>query len=288
MVPDPDAFQQGFDLLALTDPSVADDAPFRSWWDRSGNLGMTPAMARAQDADYDCDVRRHLSMIDMPTLVIHRDVFLGAEHGRYLAEHISGAKYIELPGVDARHWVGDTGPMLDEIEEFVTGARGGSDVDRVLATVLFTDIVGSTDRAAELGDSRWRDLLDRHDQRVRRQISRFRGRVVKTVGDGFVAVFDSPGKAIQSALAIRDTLEAIDVQVRAGIHAGEIEIRGDDVAGLAVHIGARVSALAGSGEILVSSTVMDLVAGSVVTFSNRGQHTLKGVPGIWRLFAVES
>jgi class 3 adenylate cyclase len=157
-----------------------------------------------------------------------------------------------------------------------------------LATVLFTDIVGSTDHAAQLGDRRWRDLLDRHDQSVRVQIGRFRGREVKTVGDGFVATFDSPGRAIECAVAIRDTLATYDIGVRAGIHTGEIEVRGDDVAGLAVHIGARVSALAGPGEILVSSTVKDLVAGSTVEFNERGEHELKGVPGEWRLYAVRS
>ena len=176
--------------------------------------------------------------------------------------------------------------MLDEIEEFVTGVRGGMGTERILATVVFTDIVGSTDRAAQLGDGRWRDLLDRHDQSVRTQIERFRGREVKTVGDGFVATFDSPRRAIECALAIRENLKGFDIGVRAGIHTGEIEVRGDDVAGMAVHIGARVSALAGPGEVLVSSTVKDLVVGSSVEFDERGEHDLKGVPGTWRLFAV--
>ena len=193
---------------------------------------------------------------------------------------------MELPGADVIYWVGETGPMLDEIEEFVTGVRGGSGTERVLATVLFTDIVGSTDRAAQLGDERWRDLLDRHDQSVRTQIDRYRGREVKTVGDGFVATFDSPGRAIECALAVREALQALDIEVRAGIHTGEIEVRGDDVAGMAVHIGARVTALAGPGEVLVSSTVKDLVVGSSVEFVVLGEHELKGVPGTWRLFAV--
>jgi class 3 adenylate cyclase len=186
------------------------------------------------------------------------------------------------------YWVGDTGPMLDEIEEFVTGVRGGSGTERVLATVLFTDIVGSTDRAAQLGDERWRDLLDRHDQSVRTQIGRFRGREVDNAGDGFLATFDSPGRAIECALAIRATLKALDIDVRVGIHTGELEVRGDDVAGMAVHIGARVSALAGPGEVLVSSAVPPLVAGSDLEFTDRGEHELKGVPGTWRVLAVNS
>jgi len=191
-----------------------------------------------------------------------------------------------LPGADALYWVGDTRELLDEIEEFVTRARGGSGTDRVMATVLFTDIVGSTERAAQLGDERWRDLLDRHDQSVRTQIGRFRGREVNTVGDGFVATFDSPGRAIECALAIRDTLKAFDIDIRVGSHTGEIEIRGDDVAGLAVHIGARVSALADPGEVVVSGAVPPLVAGVGFQFTDRGEHELKGIPGTWRILAV--
>ena len=231
--------------------------------------------------------RHVLPEISAPTLVLQRtDTIFGVGYGRYLAEHIAGAKFVELPGADVVYWVGDTGQMLDEIEEFVTGVRGGSGTERVLATVVITDIVGSTDRAAQLGDGRWRDLLDRHDRSVRTQLERFRGREVKTVGDGFVATFDSPGRAIECALAIRETLKASNIAVRAGVHTGEVEIRGDDVAGMAVHIGSRVSALARPGEVLVSSTVKDLVVGSRVEFEERGEHELKGVPGTWRLFSV--
>jgi class 3 adenylate cyclase len=287
---EPDAVEQGYDTLAGVAPSVVGDPAFRAWWDRAGNLGATPAMARAiQRARFEIDVRGVLPTIRVPTLVLQRadSPALDVGHGRYLAGHIGDTRLVELPGADLLYWVGDTGEMLDEIEEFLTGVRGGSGVERVLATVLFTDIVGSTDRAALIGDQRWRDLLDRHDQAVRAQIERFRGRAVKTTGDGFVATFDSPGRAIASALAIRDTLKAFDIGVRAGIHSGEIEVRGNDVAGMAVHIGARVSSLAGPGEVLVSSTVKDLVAGSSVEFVDRGQHELKGVPGTWRLFAVD-
>ena len=289
---EPDAVEQGVDMLTMIAPSVAGDPAFRAWFDRAGNLGATPAMAHAHWAEvFANDVRRLLPQIRVPTLVVHREnvscPFLEVGHGRFLAEHIPGAKYVELSGSDALYWVGSTRQLLDEIEEFVTGSRGGFGTERILATVLFTDIVGSTGKAAQLGDERWRDLLDRHDHRVRTQIERFRGREVNTVGDGFVATFDSPGRAIESALAIRENLKGIDVEVRAGIHTGEIEVRGDDVAGMAVHICARVSALAGPGEILASGAVPPLVAGSGIEFVDRGERELKGVPGSWRLFHVE-
>jgi class 3 adenylate cyclase len=287
----PDAVEQGMDILTMVAPSVAGDPAFRAWFDRAGNLGATPGMAEAHWAEvFGNDVRPLLAQIRVPALVLHRQEvtapFLEVGHGRYLGKQIPGAKYVELPGADALHWVGDTGALLDEVEEFVTGVRGGPGTERVLATLLFTDIVGSTDRAAHLGDKRWRDLLDRHDQRVRAEIARFRGREVNTMGDGFVATFDSPSRAIECALAIREALNASDIGVRAGIHTGEVELRGNDVAGIAVHIGARVSSLAGPGEVLVSSTVKDSVVGSNAGFEQRGEHELKGVPGTWRLFAV--
>jgi class 3 adenylate cyclase len=287
---DPDATEQGHDNLAMLAPSVAREPAFRAWWDRSGNMGATPAMARALlRGVFEIDVRHLLAQVSVPTLVLHRaDVaFPNPGHGRYLAEHIAGARYVELPGADTFYWVGDTATMLDEVEEFLTGVRGGTGTERVLATLLFTDLVGSTDRAARLGDRRWRDLLERHHQSVRGQIQRFRGKEVDTAGDGFFATFDSPGRAIECALAIREALRGLDLEVRAGVHTGEIEVREGAVAGLTVHIGARVSALAGPGEVLVSSTVKDLVAGSSVQFADRGEHDLKGVPGSWRLFAVE-
>jgi class 3 adenylate cyclase len=290
---DPNAVEQGFDFLAHVAPSVAGDAAFRAWNDRAGNLGATPAMARAlHRARLTADVRHLLPEIQVPTLIIHRaDIMypLGhVGHGRYLAEHIPAAKYVEVPGIDTLYWVGDTTRMLDEIEEFLTGIRGGSGTERVLATVLFTDIVGSTERAAAVGDRGWRDLLDNHDQTVRRQLERFRGREVDTAGDGFFATFDSPGRAIECALAIRDALKELNIDVRAGIHTGEIEVRGDGLAGLTVNIGARVSALAGAGEVFVSSTVKDIVSGSGLELAERGEHKLKGVPGTWHVFAVNA
>jgi len=188
---DPDAVEQGHDMLALLAPSAADDPGFRAWWDRAGNLAATPAMVRTgMVTRYQTDVRQHLPKIQIPTIIIQRrDTWSGVGGSQYLTEHIAGSRYVELPGADALYWVGDTGPILDEIEEVVTGARGGSGTERVLATVLFTDIVGSTDRAAQLGDGRWRDLLDRHDQRIRTQVDRFKGREIDTAGDGFFVTF---------------------------------------------------------------------------------------------------
>jgi class 3 adenylate cyclase len=234
------------------------------------------------------DVRPVLPAVQAPTLVLYRrgDPFAGKPHAMYLAEHIPGATLVELGGEDNLIFAGDSDADLDEIEEFLTGARHAPDTDRVLATVLFTDIVGSTERAGVLGDKRWRDLLDSHDRAVRRQLERFRGTEISTVGDGFLATFDGPGRAIQCACAIRDTVRALGIDIRAGLHTGEVELRGDDVAGMAVHIGARVSALARPGEVLVSSTVKELVAGSGIDFEDRGEHELKGVPGFWRLYAV--
>src|ERR1700681_526985 len=202
--------------------------------------------------------------------------FVASGHGRYLAEHIPGARYVELPGADSLHWVGETATMLDEIEEFITGVRGGFDAERVLTTIVFTDIVGSTQRAAALGDDRWRDLLDHHDTTIRHELVRFGGREVNTAGDGFVATFRSPSVAIDCADAIVDAVGELGVEVRVGIHAGEVEVRGADIAGMAVYIGARVAALAAPSEVLVSSTVREIVTGSRRTFTERGEHELKG------------
>ncbi len=287
---EPDAVDQGFDMLGYIAPSKVDDDAFRAWWDMAGNRAASPSMARAIILTVrHCDVRDTLSRITAPTLVLHRNTcdFCPVDNGRYIAEHITGAHFVELPGADALYWVGDTAPMLDEIEEFVTGVRGGFGAERVLTTIMFTDIVGSTERAALLGDDRWRDLLDNHDTIVRHEIDRFGGREVNTAGDGFVATFMSPSAAIACADAIVDAVRVLGIEVRVGIHAGEVEVRGLDVAGLAVHIGARVAALAGPSEVLVSSTVRDIVTGSRHRFADRGEYELKGVPGQWRLCALE-
>jgi class 3 adenylate cyclase len=214
--------------------------------------------------------------------------FIGPEQSRYVAEHISDARYVELPGADHIPWLGDSDALVDEIEEFLTGVRPAPQPDRLLATVLFSDIVGSTARAVASGDRVWRDRLDAHDAMVRRQLERFGGKEIKTTGDGFLAIFDSPVRGILCGQAIRDAAQQIGMDVRVGLHTGEIERRGDDIAGVAVHIAARVAGLAGSGDVLVSRTVTDLVAGSGISFDDRGERDLRGVPGTWRLFAVGS
>jgi class 3 adenylate cyclase len=238
-------------------------------------------------ANRDVDLRPVLPSVHVPTLVLYRTGALLAGQSRYVADHIAGATRVELPGEDSLlFFLGDTGPLLDAIEEFLTGQLPLHHSDRVLATVLFTDIVGSTEHAAQVGDRRWKELLVTHDALLGAEVDRFRGRMVKSTGDGVLATFDGPGRAIRCACAIRDSVLQLGIDMRAGLHAGEIELRGDDVAGMAVHIGARVSAAAGAGEVLVSSTVKDLVAGSDIDFDDRGEHELKGVPGSWKLYAV--
>ena len=272
-------------------PRALDDPVFMSEYRRHYRTSITPAVQRAEaEMSTLADVRPLLSAIQAPTLVLYRtgDKWIGEPHAAYLAKHIPGAKLVGLPGEDNMIVAGDNDPDLDEIEEFLTGTRPVPITDRVLATVLFTDIVGSTDRAADLGDRKWRELLDSHDRAVRRQLERFNGREVNTSGDGFLATFDGPGRAIQCGCAIRDAVRALDIEVRVGLHTGEIEVRGDDVAGIAVHIGARVAALAAASEVLVSGTMPSLVTGSGITFDGRGEHALKGVPGTWRLYAVTS
>jgi class 3 adenylate cyclase len=286
---EPDAVDRGFDILRIIAPSVADDDAFRSWWDMAGNRAASPSMARAVVMTIkQSDVRDRLPRITAPTLILHRDNpgFSPVDHARYLAEHIAGSRLVELPGHDSLYWVGNTAQMLDEIEEFITGVRGGAESERLLTTIVFTDIVGSTERAALLGDDRWRDLLDNHDRIVRHELKRFSGREVNTAGDGFVATFSSPSAAIACADAIVDAVRVLGIEVRVGIHAGEVEIRGTDVAGMAVHIGARVAAHAGPSEVLVSSTLRDIVTGSRHQFADRGESALKGVPGHWRLYAL--
>jgi class 3 adenylate cyclase len=228
-----------------------------------------------------------LGALQIPTLVLHRaeERAVPVELGREMAAAIPGARLVELPGIDHIPWVGDGEAILDEIEEFLTGARQAHEADRAVATVLFTDIVDSTRQAAELGDRRWRQLLDSHDRLTREQLERYRGREVQTTGDGFLATFDGPARAINCAESIINRVDSLGVSIRAGLHTGELELRGEDVGGMAVHIGARIGALASGGEVLVSRTVRDLVVGSGIEFEERGTHKLKGVPGEWQLFA---
>lgn len=283
---DPQAPQA--DDVPLMAPSLAHDDSFRAWWRRAGHRGASPAMASAVwRMLLDCDVRALLGDLAVPALVVHaRDnAFIRIGHGRYLAERIPGAHYVELASADHVSWV-CAADVAGEVEEFLTGTRQIPASHRPLAAVLFTDIVGSTELAALLGDRAWKERLDQHDEMTGRQIRRFAGRFVKSTGDGTLATFDAPARAIQCALAIRDALHQLGLGVRAGVHIGEIELRGDDVAGIAVHIAQRISSLAGPGDVLVSRTIVDLVAGSDLTFEDCGEHELKGVPGDWRLFAV--
>ena len=276
--------------LALWAPSRRDDLDMRQWWARLQRMAASPGMVRNIFALYPkMDIRDVLPTIQVPTLVLHRrdDRMVALEMGRYLADHIPGAKFVELEGTDHLFFTGDADAIVDEIEEFLTGVRPVPAIERVLATVLFTDIVDSTRCAVELGDERWKELLGRHDAQVRRQLERFQGREVNTTGDGFVATFDGPARAIRCATAIRDAVRSLGLEVRAGVHTGEVEVRDDDISGIAVHLAARVAGAAGAGEVLVSRTVVDLVAGSGLSFAARGEYALKGVPGEWELFAVE-
>ena len=271
-------------------PSHQDDPAFMEWAGRLERLAASPAAARKiLDLIGQFDVRHVLPTIRVPTLVMHRpdDGFLDVRHSRYLAEHIPGARLIEFRDVEDHLFsMGDPAALVGEIEEFLTGRRHEPEPDRMLATVLFTDICRSTERAAEMGDSAWRGLLTRHDQLVRRELARHRGREVKHTGDGFLATFDGPARGLRCASAISEGVQGLGIGVRAGVHTGELEIRDTDVGGLAVHIGARVMAQAQEHEVLASSTVKDLVVGSGLDFTDRGTHELRGVPGEWRLFAV--
>jgi class 3 adenylate cyclase len=277
-------------FLEQVAPTRARDPLFAQWWGRLERLSYGPGNALAYfRMNGQIDVREILPTIRVPTLVLQRtqDVYRDKGHAGYLAGHIPGAKLVELPGVDHLPYVGDSESVLAEVEEFLTGVRPPPDPDRILATVLFTDIVDSTALAGRLGDRAWTDLLRRHHDIVRRNLTRFRGREMDTAGDGFFAVFDGPARALRCATAIADDLlRELGIHVRAGVHTGEIELFGASARGLAVHIGARVAALAAPSEVLVSSTVRDLVAGSGIEFDDRGPVSLKGVPGEWRLFAV--
>lgn len=270
-------------------PDSAGDERLRQWWAQFERRAASPAAAMALvRMAYDIDARSVLPAVSVPTLVLHRsgDRMVPVEQGRYVAQHIRGAKYVELPGSGHTFFTGDAEALLNEVQEFLTGVRPGPEPDRVLATVLFTDIVGSSERAAELGDHLWRDLLENYYGLVRRQLERFRGREIDTAGDGLFATFDGPARAIRCASAIAAGARQLGLEVRAGVHTGECEVIGDKVGGIAVHTGARVAAVAGPNEVLVSHTVKDLVAGSGIRFEERGTHALKGIPGEWRLFAV--
>ena len=275
----------------VLNPDMPWNEEIRATWARHERLAASPrTVSLMMPLLAEMDVRAVLPTVGVPTLVVHHadDFFIPPEAGRNVADHISGAKYVEVPGRNMWHFVEPWSSSFQEIAKFLTGHQAEVADDRVLATVLFTDIVDSTRRAAQIGDRDWRALLDAHDAVVRSQLARFRGREVNTSGDGFLAMFDGPQRAIRCAMAIRDAVQALGIQVRAGLHTGECEVRGDDIGGIGVHIGARVSALAGPNDVLVSSTLRDLVIGSGLEFEERGAHELKGVPGEWRLFAVAS
>jgi class 3 adenylate cyclase len=275
----------------VINPDMPWNEEIRARWARQERLAASPrTVALMFPLVTEMDARDLLPAIRVPTLVIHHtdDPLIPPEWGKSVADHIPGAKYVELPGRNVYHFVEPWRESFQEIAEFLTGHQAEVADDRVLATVLFTDIVDSTRRAAEMGDREWHALLDAHDAVVRVQLNRFRGREVSTAGDGFLAMFDGPQRAIRCAMAIRNALQSLGIEVRAGLHTGECEIRGDDIGGIAVHTGARVSALAGPNDVLVSSTLRDLVIGSGLEFDDRGAHRLKGVPGEWHLFAVAS
>jgi class 3 adenylate cyclase len=266
------------------------DRSFAAWRARFERLSLSPGALETMYpvCDLDVDVRSVLGSIRAPTLVFHRrdNEWIPAAFGRYVAEHIAGANFVEIDGTDHHYYRGNVDSILSAVRELVTGTHEAVDDDRVLATVLFTDIVGSTEKASSLGDRAWRDLLVRHHALVRRQIAHFRGREIGSAGDGFLALFDGPARGVRCGLAIRDGVRPLGLEVRAGLHTGECERIGDNVGGIAVHIGARIAAEAEPGEVLASSTVKDLVVGSGLTFQDRGSRALKGVEGEWRLFAA--
>ena len=276
--------------LQVSVPSAPMGGPVHDAYTRLERASASPGTVEAiMSMVLELDVRPVLSTISSPTLVIHRagNEYVGAEHGRFLAEHIPTARYVELPGRDHHYFFGDADVLLDEVQEFLTGVRAPAEPDRVLATVLFTDVVSSTRRTAELGDRRWREVLGGLDATLQRQVERFRGTVVAGRGDGALATFDGPARAIHCARSISEAVRGLDLEVRSGLHTGELELLDGDLGGFAVNLAARVMEQAEPGGILVSRTVVDLVAGSGLDFEDRGEHELKGVPGTWRLFAVK-
>jgi class 3 adenylate cyclase len=279
------------ELVGMLAPSKAGDPAFKQWLARSERVGASPGAAKAFiRMNAEIDIRNVLPTITVPTLVLQRTgtTAMPVEAGRYVAARVPSARYVEFPGDDILPFIGDAAPLMDEIQEFVTGARPQPTSHRVLATVLFTDVVGSTEKAHQLGDQRWHELLDRHDMIVATQLEKFGGRLIKSMGDGILATFDGPARGIQCACAIRDGVRSLGLEIRSGLHTGEVEIRGSDVGGIAVNLGSRVCALAAPGEVMVSRTVVDLVAGSGIEFVDQGEHELKGVAGLWRLFRVNS
>jgi class 3 adenylate cyclase/pimeloyl-ACP methyl ester carboxylesterase len=281
----------GPEAMRIIAPSQVDDPAYVEFTSRVMRSATTPRQARDSFETYArIDIRDVLSSVQVPVLVLHRrgDALFPIDQSRDLAKRIPGAHFVELPGSDWFPWVGEVDALLGELRAFVTGNRAVVEPDRQLATVLFTDVVKSTDTVASIGDRRWREVLDRHDDIVNRVVDQHGGRRIKSTGDGVLATFTGPARGISAALAIREALAKIGISVRAGLHTGEVEIRGDDIAGIAVHIGARVSDKAHAGEVLVSRTLPDLVAGSGLEFDDRGEHALGGVPGMWQLFAVRA
>jgi len=275
--------------MDIWSPSLQGDEPYKNWRATYLRLAASPGAAIAvMRMNMEIDVRHILPAINVPTLILHRtgDRLTPVDQARDLANRIKNAKLVELPGDDHTPYAGDADALLDEIEEFLTGIRHGPEPDRILATVLFTDIVGSTQRAAEIGDSKWRELLQEHHTIVRKRLAWFRGQEVDTAGDGFLATFDGPGRAIRCAVSICQEVRSLGIEIRAGLHTGECQIINDKLGGIAVHIGSRIASLAMPSEVLVSSTVKDLVAGSGFQFKDRGIHALSGLPGEWRVFAI--
>ncbi len=277
-------------IMLATNPSLAEDPEGQQAWARYLRLAASPATAGdVLRTLFQIDVRAALPSIQAPTLVLHRrdNAMVSSESTRYLADNISGARLVELPGADYGLGLGDVDGFIDEVEEFLTGERGGGDPDRRLATVLFTDIVGSTEQASAFGDKRWRELLEMHNRVSDRQLNRYQGRLVKTTGDGLLATFDGPARAIRAALAIRDAVRGLGIEIRAGLHTGEIETGGDDIGGFGVHVAARVMGLAPPGSVMVSRTVKDLAGGSGFAFKDAGTHELKGIEDSWQLYLVD-
>lgn len=275
--------------LDVFSPSLVEDESFRNWWIGFERTAASPgAMEQMIKMFADIDVRHVLPAVRVPTLILHRkgDRVANYRGSRWMAEQIPNAKYVQLPGIDHLPFAGDTDAIFDEIEEFLTGVRPAPVLDRVLGTCLFTDLVGSTEKAASLGDLKWRELLDVHRSTVRRNLERFRGREIKTIGDGFLALFDGPARGVLCAKTAAEETRSIGLQMKAGLHTGEFEILEGDIGGIAVHIAARVAAMAAPGEVLVSSTVKDLVAGSGLEFEDKGPHALKGIPGEWRIYSA--